>query len=57
MFVPHRGDCDQLPETTNHIIIGYVYSREVWTILLSKLHLHEVVLEEKVLEWWLRSSS
>jgi hypothetical protein len=41
----------------NHHIIGCVYSKEVWNILLSKLHLQDVVLvqEEKVLEWWLRS--
>jgi hypothetical protein len=41
----------------DHLIIGCVYSREVWNILLSKLHLQDVVLvqEEKVLEWWLRS--
>lgn len=36
---------------------GCVYSREVWSILLSKLHLHDLVLvqEENVLAWWLRS--
>jgi hypothetical protein len=41
----------------DHIIIGCVYSREVWSILLSKLHLQEVVLvqEENVLQWWLRN--
>ena len=41
----------------DRIIIGCVYSREVWSILLSKLHLQEVVLvqEENVLQWWLRN--
>jgi UDP-glucose 6-dehydrogenase len=41
----------------NHIILGCVYSWEVWSILLAKLHLHEVVLvqEENVLVWWLRN--
>ena len=41
----------------DHLIIGCVYSREVWNILLTKLHLQEtlIVQEENVLEWWLRS--
>ena len=41
----------------DHIILGCVYSREVWAILLAKLHLLDVVLvnEEDVMEWWLRN--
>lgn len=40
----------------NRLIIGCVYSREVWNILLTKLHLQETVFvqEEDVLEWWLK---
>jgi hypothetical protein len=41
----------------HHIIIGCVYSREVWYIILDKLHLADVITvqEEDVLVWWLRS--
>ena len=41
----------------DHIILGCVYSREVWSMLLTRLHLQEVVLvhEEDVIVWWLRN--
>jgi hypothetical protein len=41
----------------HHIIIGRVYSREVWYIILDRLHLADVIIvqEEDVLVWWLRS--
>jgi len=41
----------------DHIILGCVYSREVWAILLAKLYLLDVVLvnEEDVMKWWLRN--
>ena len=49
--------CDQLPETMHHIIIGCVYSREVWHFILDRLHLTDVipVQEKDVLAWWLRN--
>jgi hypothetical protein len=49
--------CDQSSETMDHLIIGCTFSREVWSILLSKLHLQDVLIiqEERALEWWLRS--
>lgn len=49
--------CDQLLETMDHVILGCVYSREVWAILLTKLHLlHAIqVQEEDVIGWWLRN--
>jgi hypothetical protein len=41
----------------SHIIIGCVYSRGVWSILLAKLHLEQVVTvqEEELISWWLRN--
>ena len=40
----------------DHIILGCVYSREVWSMLLTRLHLQEVVLvHEDVMVWWLRN--
>jgi len=40
----------------NHIILSCVYSREVWHILLSRLHLADAVtVQEGVILWWLRS--
>jgi hypothetical protein len=41
----------------DHIILGYVYSREVWSFVLAKVHLLGIiqVLEEDVMEWWLRN--
>lgn len=49
--------CDQLPETMDHLLIGCNYSKEVWSIFLSKLHLQDVVTvqEEMVMAWWLRT--
>jgi hypothetical protein len=37
--------------------LGCVFNREVWAILLAKLHLHDVVLvrEEDVMDWWLHN--
>lgn len=49
--------CDQLPETMDHIILGCVYSREVWSHILARLHLQDTiqVAEEDFMIWWLRS--
>jgi hypothetical protein len=46
-----------MPETMDHIILGCVYSREVWSFVLAKVHLFGIiqVLEEDVMEWWLRN--
>jgi hypothetical protein len=40
-----------------HIVLGCVFSKEVWCWLLAMLHLQDVVLvhEEDVMAWWLRS--
>lgn len=49
--------CDQLPETMDHLLVGCVYSREVWGFILRKLHLQDVIVlqEEKAMESWLRN--
>ena len=41
----------------DQLIIGCAYSREVWNILLTRLHLQDVVIvqEESMLQWWLRN--
>ena len=47
--------CDQAPETCRHLILGCVFSRAVWVILLHPIHL--LVLapdsEADIAEWWL----
>lgn len=44
--------CHQLPKTLHHIIIGCVYSREVWHIILNRLHLADAItVQEEVLPW------
>lgn len=39
--------CDQAPETMNHLLLGCVFSREVWGIWLRKLHLHDLVVVQE----------
>jgi len=36
--------CDQMPETMDHLILGCPFSKEVWSILLAKLQLQEVLI-------------
>jgi hypothetical protein len=41
---------------TTSFILGCVFSREVWSAVLRKLHLDLVVSvrEEKIFSWWLQ---
>lgn len=39
--------CDQLLKTMDHIVLGCVFSREVWCLLLTKLHLQDIVLVQE----------
>lgn len=49
--------CDQGVETMDHILLGCVFSREVYDFWLRKLHLqYDVVVEDSpAIQWWLRS--
>ena len=49
--------CDQAPETMDHILLGCVFSRQVWHICMLKLQLQEVIVvaQENAMHWWLRS--
>jgi len=46
--------CDQLPETLDHIILGCIFSREVWAACLRTFCLHHVisVQEQDIMTWW-----
>jgi hypothetical protein len=46
--------CDQAVEMMDHIIIGYVFSREVWASCLRRFRLQDRVLVRKsdVMLWW-----
>jgi hypothetical protein len=47
--------CDQGCETIDHILVGCVYSREVWHRCFTWLGLHglDFGLKERVIQWWL----
>lgn len=49
--------CDQADETMDHIVLGCVYSREVWSICLAKYHLQGLieVHQENIMSWWVDS--
>ncbi|XP_066334381.1 uncharacterized protein [Miscanthus floridulus] len=49
--------CDQGVETMDHILLGCVFSREVWALWLRRLHLDDLVHvhEEEAMQWWLRN--
>jgi len=49
--------CDQSAETLDHIILGCVFSREVWTVCLKMFHLLRLVpaQEERIMVWWTAS--
>jgi hypothetical protein len=46
--------CDQGAETMDHIILGCVFSREVWSSCLRTYHLHQAVSvqEQDIMIWW-----
>ena len=49
--------CDQMAETLDHIILGCIFSREVWSACLRTLRLHHAisVQEQDVIIWWTAS--
>lgn len=49
--------CDQEKETTDHLLLGCVFSRQVWNILLTIVNLHEVTPnpDSRLADWWLHS--
>lgn len=48
--------CDQSPDTLDHLLLGCVFSRELWSAMLRKLHLdHAIsVSHDNIFVWWLR---
>lgn len=46
--------CDQEPETLDHIILGCGFSREVWLICLSRVHINlDGYGGARAMEWWI----
>jgi len=43
--------------TLDHIILGYVFSREVWAACLKSFRLLELIPthEERIMDWWTTS--
>ena len=48
--------CDQSLETLDHLLLGCIFSRELWSAVLRKLHLdHAIsVSYDNIFVWWLR---
>jgi hypothetical protein len=46
--------CNQAVETMDHIILGCVFSKEVWSACLRSFRLHDLVLiqEGDIMVWW-----
>jgi hypothetical protein len=46
--------CDQAVETMDHIILGYVFSREVWASCMRRFRPQDQVLvqESDIMQWW-----
>jgi hypothetical protein len=49
--------CDQHPEAISHLILGYVYIWEVWTLILQRHGWEQLVprAEATFADWWLVS--
>jgi hypothetical protein len=49
--------CDQVPETITHLLLGCVYSREVWTSFLPPFGWEALVPapDASYTDWWLAS--
>lgn len=46
--------CDQAPESIDHILTCYLYTREVWFHISSALGQHLPPAERSVIAWWRR---
>jgi hypothetical protein len=51
--------CDQLDETTDHLLCSCVYAREVWSLLLLAMASLTTAPQQDstVLDWWLSSKA
>jgi len=48
--------CDQSSKTMDHLVLGCVFSGEVWGILLRRLQLgHLLVVEQPIIDRWLKA--
>jgi hypothetical protein len=48
--------CDQCCETLKHLLLGCVYTKELWSAVLRKLNLqHTIVIRhDNIFAWWMR---
>jgi hypothetical protein len=48
--------CDQAPETVSHLLLGCVFSRQIWHALLEPIHLLALLPdgEQELREWWMQ---
>jgi hypothetical protein len=52
---PRCPICDQEPETINHLLVSYVFSKIYWYITLMKFGLHSLAPlrdDTNFLQWW-----
>ena len=59
--LPHQSACpfcDQAGETINHILSACVFSREVWTVVLTKLRLNAAppIPSSRFCSWWKKAA-
>lgn len=49
--------CDQCSESLDHLLLGCVYSRELWSAVLGKLNLHHLIQDQQdcIFVWWLQA--
>ncbi|WVZ90185.1 LOW QUALITY PROTEIN: hypothetical protein U9M48_036512, partial [Paspalum notatum var. saurae] len=61
--LPHPSACpfcDQSDETIQHILLGYPFSRQIWTNILCSLNFASLApspADTRFFAWWARSSS
>jgi hypothetical protein len=51
--------CDQEDKTINHLLVGCVFARQVWSLVLQQLGLLQLAPQPSVtrfLGWWKRST-
>jgi hypothetical protein len=52
--------CDQEEETINHLLVGCVFAREFWSLLLQQVGLQALSprpTENSFLDWWERANN
>jgi uncharacterized damage-inducible protein DinB len=52
--------CDQVPETINHLLVGYTFAREFWFRFLSQVGLQTLSpqpSDTSFYDWWEKASN